>query len=411
MDRTILHCDNDAFYSTTEEMQNPNLRGKAHAVAGSVEDRNGIILAKSYVAKKYGVKTGEAIWQAKQKCPDLITMPPNYEMYLKYSKLASQIYSDYTDLIQPLGMDEAWLDLTGSTKLFGTGEEIARKLKDRVKYELGLTISVGVSFCMVFAKLGSDLNKPDGLCVITEENFREKLWPLPVSDLFGVGFRTDAVLQRYGIRTIGQLATTPQELLQRKFGVRGIDLWAYANGLDRSKVQHQEYELPIKSIGHGITTIQDLENTAESWNVILALTQAVGYKLRKHHKFAGGVAIHVRNNQLQWKQWQRKLPLATNSTSTIANALFQLFAENYKWEYPIRSLSVHAINLCSDTIPAQISFFSNPQQIEKEERKYVAVDTLNDRFGEGTIIPAKLLEQSKMPSPRKVEIRMPRGMI
>jgi len=183
MDRTILHCDNDAFYSTTEEMLNPKLRGKAHAVAGSVEDRNGIILAKSYVAKKFGVKTGEAIWQAKQKCPDLITMPPNYEMYLKYSKLANQIYSEYTDLIQPLGMDEAWLDLTGSTNLFGSGEEIARKLKSRIKYELGLTISVGVSFCMVFAKLGSDLDKPDGLCVITEDNFREKLWHLPASDL------------------------------------------------------------------------------------------------------------------------------------------------------------------------------------------------------------------------------------
>ena len=144
--------------------------------------------------------------------------------------------------------------------------------------------------------------------------------------------------------------------------------------------------------------------------MILALTQAVGYKLRKHHKYASGVAIHVRNNQLQWKQWQRKLPLATNSTSTLANALYVLFAENYKWELPIRSLSVHAINLCSDSVPTQISFFSNPQQIDKEERKYVAVDTLNDRFGEGTIIPARLLEQSKLP-PKKVEIRMPRGMI
>lgn len=291
MDRTILHCDMNNFYASVECMLNPQLSGKPVAVGGDVENRHGIILAKNYEAKKYGIQTGEALWQAKQKCRNLIIVPPHYEEYLKYSRLAHSIYEDYTDLIEPYGMDEVWLDITGSTKLFGNGERVANVLRERIKFELGLTISVGVSFCKVFAKLGSDMKKPDAVTVIPKDSFREVIWDLPASDLLGVGRSTDKVLSSYGIHTIGELANAYPDLIQRKLGKNGMMLLAFANGEDRSRVAPQDYEPPMKSVGHGITTVQDLENNAEVWNIILALTQDIGHKLRVYNKNAAGVPL------------------------------------------------------------------------------------------------------------------------
>lgn len=292
MDRTILHCDMNNFYASVECMLNPQLSGKPVAVGGDVENRHGIILAKNYEAKKYGIQTGEALWQAKQKCRNLIIVPPHYEEYLKYSRLAHSIYEDYTDLIEPYGMDEVWLDITGSTKLFGNGERVANVLRERIKFELGLTISVGVSFCKVFAKLGSDMKKPDAVTVIPKDSFREVIWDLPASDLLGVGRSTDKVLSSYGIHTIGELANAYPDLIQRKLGKNGMMLLAFANGEDRSRVAPQDYEPPMKSVGHGITTVQDLENNAEVWNIILALTQDIGHKLRVYNKNAAGVMVY-----------------------------------------------------------------------------------------------------------------------
>lgn len=263
MERTILHCDMNNFYASVECMLNPKLKGHPVAVGGDVENRHGIILAKNYEAKKFGIQTGEALWQAKQKCRNLIIVPPHYEEYLKYSRLAHSIYEDYTDLIEPYGMDEVWLDITGSTKLFGNGEKVANELRERIKFELGLTISVGVSFCKVFAKLGSDMKKPDAVTVIPKDSFREVIWNLPASDLLGVGRSTDKFLSSYGIHTIGELANAYPDLIQRKLGKNGMMLLAFANGEDRSRVAPQDYEPPMKSVGHGITTVQDLENNAE----------------------------------------------------------------------------------------------------------------------------------------------------
>lgn len=413
MERTILHCDMNNFYASVECMLNPSLRGHPVAVGGDVENRHGIILAKNYEAKKFGIQTGEALWQAKQKCPKLIIVPPHYEEYLKYSRLAHSIYADYTDLIEPYGMDEVWMDVTGSTKAFGSGEVIANTLRERIKYELGLTISVGVSFCKVFAKLGSDMKKPDAVTVIPKDSFRDIIWDLPASDMLGVGRSTEKFLSSYGIHTIGQLANAYPDLMQRKLGKNGMVLLAFANGEDRSKVAPQDYEPPMKSIGHGITTMQDLENNAEVWNIMLALTQDIGHKLRVYNKNAAGVAIYIRyivDKRIAGKQWQCQLPVRTHSAAIIAKEAYRLFERSYGWEYPIRSVTVRAINLCSQDLPEQLQFFSDAATVERKEKLETAIEDIRRRFGKYSIQPACLCQNIKMPTDREVELRMPTGM-
>lgn len=413
MERTILHCDMNNFYASVECMLNPQLKGKPVAVGGDVENRHGIILAKNYEAKKYGVQTGEALWQAKQKCPNLLIVPPHYEEYLKYSRLAHSIYAEYTDLIEPYGMDEVWMDITGSTKLFGGGEKVANELRQRVRFELGLTISVGVSFCKVFAKLGSDMKKPDAVTIIPQDSFRDVIWDLPASNMLGVGRSTEKMLSSYGIHTIGQLANAYPNMLERKLGKNGMMLLAFANGLDRSRVAPQDYEPPMKSVGHGITTVQDLENSAEVWNVILSLTQDIGHKLRVYNKNAGGVAIYIRyivDKHLSGKQWQCQLPVKTHSAAVIAKEAFQLFVRSYNWEYPIRSVTVRAIDLCSQDLPEQLQFFSEAAAVDRKEKLETVVEEIRGRFGKYAIQPACLCQNINMPTDREVELRMPTGL-
>lgn len=413
MERTILHCDMNNFYASVECMLNPQLKGKPVAVGGDVENRHGIILAKNYEAKKYGVQTGEALWQAKQKCPNLLIVPPHYEEYLKYSRLAHSIYAEYTDLIEPYGMDEVWMDITGSTKLFGGGEKVANELRQRVRFELGLTISVGVSFCKVFAKLGSDMKKPDAVTIIPQDSFRDVIWDLPASNMLGVGRLTEKMLSSYGIHTIGQLANAYPNMLERKLGKNGMMLLAFANGLDRSRVAPQDYEPPMKSVGHGITTVQDLENSAEVWNVILSLTQDIGHKLRVYNKNAGGVAIYIRyivDKHLSGKQWQCQLPVKTHSAAVIAKEAFQLFVRSYNWEYPIRSVTVRAIDLCSQDLPEQLQFFSEAAAVDRKEKLETVVEEIRGRFGKYAIQPACLCQNINMPTDREVELRMPTGL-
>ena len=413
VDRIILHCDMNNFYASVECMLNPSLKGHPVAVGGDVENRHGIILAKNYEAKKYGIQTGEALWQAKEKCRDLIIVPPNYEEYLKYSRLAHAIYEEYTDLIEPYGMDEVFMDISSGSKPFQYGEQVANELRERIKFELGLTISVGVSFCKVFAKLGSDLKKPDAVTVIPRESFRELIWHLPASDMVGVGRATGKLLAGYGIRTIGDLANAYPDLVQKKLGKNGMLLLAFANGEDRSRVARQDFEPPMKSVGHGITTMQDLENNAEVWRIMLALTQDIGKKLRLYNKNAGGVAIFVRyvqDKQIFGKQWQCHLPMRTHSAAIIAREAYGLFERNYNWAYPVRSVTVRAINLCSQEEPEQIGFFMNPQEVDRRERLETVIEEIRDRFGKYAIQPATLCQNIKMPTDREVELRMPTGM-
>ena len=239
--RVILHSDMNSFYASVEMMLDPSLKGKAVAVCGATEDRHGIVLAKSELAKKAGVKTGMVNWEAKQRCPGLILVPPQYDQYLKYSKLAHQIYYRYTDLVEPFGMDECWLDLTGSGA-YGTGMEIAQKIRTACREELGLTVSIGVSFNKIFAKLGSDLKKPDAVTQITKEDFREKVWPLAAAELIYVGRATEAKLARYGVHTIGELAAIPPEILQKWFGVGDLEKSSFSN-IEQQSLEFVKYTL------------------------------------------------------------------------------------------------------------------------------------------------------------------------
>lgn len=409
MERTILHCDMNNFYASVECMLNPELKGHPVAVCGSTADRHGIVLAKNYEAKKYNIQTGEVVWQAKQKCRDLIVVNPHYEHYIKYSKLARDIYNRYTDLVEPFGMDECWLDVTGSTHSFGNGYEIAEKIKETIKFELGLTISVGVSFNKIFAKLGSDMKKPDAITVIEKETFRDKIWQLPASDLLGVGRATTKKLNYYGIYTIKDLATTSKDFLNKVFGKNGILLWKYANGTENSLVKPNDFEIPIKSVGHGITTVRDLENNKDVWPVILELSQDIGTKLRKYEKYAAGIAIDVRNNELHHKTWQMQLPQQTNSSLYLAKKAYALFCKNYDWNCDIRSITVRAINLVSDNSPQQIDFFSETQNVDKMERLETVVDRLRERFGKDIIKNAVLCQDIGMKS-MSSKLTMPTGL-
>lgn len=394
--RTILHCDLNSFYASVEIKLNPELKGKAVAVCGSAEDRHGIILAKSDLAKKAGVKTAEAIWQAKQKCPDLITIPPHYEEYIKYSKLARKIYEDYTDLIEPFGIDECWLDITGSMHLFGTGEEVANIIRERIKNELGITVSIGVSFNKVFAKLGSDLKKPDAVTLIPYESFKEKIWALSACEMIWVGNATYNELKKYGIFTIGDLANTDLEFIKSKFGKNGIGIWSNANGFDNAPVMPMNYTAPVKSVGHGITCIEDLTENEQVWRVFYSLSQDVARRLRKYKLSANAVQISVKDNELRIKQYQCQLPMTTQCFSEIAQCGMNLFYENWEWQKPVRAVTIRAINLVNSYDAVQTNFNLDFKFHEKNEKIELAIEKIRKKYGESIINMCSLKLDLKM---------------
>ena len=410
MARNILHCDMNNFYASVECMLSPELKQYPVAVCGSVEERHGIVLAKNYKAKAFKVATDDAVWQAKQKCPDLVVVPPHYEEYLKYSKLAKAIYCDYTNQVEPYGMDKCWLDISGTKKLFGNPVDVANEIRERIKFELGLTISVGVSFNKLFAKLGSDYKKPDAVTVFEKETFREKIWSLPASDLLGVGRATTRVLNNYCIRTIGDLANSDYDFIKRILGKNGVSLWLYANGRDNSTVKDIKFVSPAKSIGHGITTVLDLSNEEEVWHVFLELTQGNGHKLRVHQKVAKAVAIYVRDNTLFSKQWQTQMQMVTQLPLVLAQYAFQLFKKRYDWRNPIRSVTIQAINLFPQDMPQQIDLFCDYERAEKQEKLDGCVEKLCQRFGKRCIRNAVLLQELGMPM-GNVEITVPTGLV
>lgn len=258
MDRVVLHSDANCFYASVEMLYHPELDGKPLAVGGDPEARHGIVLTANYIAKRKGVKTGMALWQAKQACPDLIFVPPRMDLYLKFSGMLREIYSDYTNQIEPYGCDESWLDVTGSSSLKGYGRKIAEEISRRVKKELGITVSIGISWNKIFAKLGSDYKKPDGITEFNRQNYKDLIWRLPASDLLYVGRSTRRVLTKYGIRTIGELACADPDFLERQLGKMGLVLYSFANGWDDSQVAAEGYSAPIKSIGNSTTAPRDL---------------------------------------------------------------------------------------------------------------------------------------------------------
>ncbi len=406
----ILHSDLNSFYASVEIMLNPQLKNKPVAVCGSTENRHGIVLAKSELAKKCGVKTAMVNWEAKKLCPDLIMVEPNFEQYIKYSKLAREIYYRYTDLVEPFGMDECWLDVTDSEMLFGSGVDIAQRIRKEMKNELGLTVSIGVSFNKIFAKLGSDLKKPDAVTQISYENYRQLVWGLPVSELLYVGRSTAKKLEFYGIHTIGDLASTKPEFLTNWFGVKGEQLWHFANGTDNSRVMHKDYKSEVKSIGHGITCKADLTTEREVWLVMLDMSQDIGHRLKEHNLVATGVQISIKNSNLQTKQYQCKLPYPTQSADVIARSGRALFQENLPDELKVRAVTVRAIDLKSADEMYQVDMFNDMEKIKKHEKLDNAVEALRQRFGKKSVHSAALLENVKSPMDKTNELTLPGQM-
>ncbi|MCQ2420853.1 MAG: DNA polymerase IV [Clostridia bacterium] len=405
-DRVILHSDMNSFYASVEMMLDPSLKGKAIAVCGSTEERHGIILAKSEPAKRAGVKTGMVNWEARQVCPNLILVPPQYDQYLKYSRLAHEIYYRYTDLVEPFGMDECWLDVTDSAQL-GSGMEIAERIRKSMREELGLTVSIGVSFNKIFAKLGSDMKKPDAVTEISRETFRDVVWPLDASEMIYVGRSTYRKLASVGIHTIGQVAATPPELLQRWFGINGIKLWRYASGTDDSKVMHRDFVSPVKSIGHGITCSADLENEDEVRKVILELAQDVGHRLRVHELSARGVQLFIRGNDLYGSQYQCRLPIKTQLPSELAHAGFALFRQRYRWSTNVRAVCIRATELVPKKDAEQLSMFADIKRLDRREQLEDAIEGLRGRYGKKALTYASLLGDLKMPGDGRALVRMP----
>ncbi|MBE6792129.1 MAG: DNA polymerase IV [Ruminococcaceae bacterium] len=397
MERIILHCDMNNFYASVECRRDPSLRGKPVAVCGSVEERRGIVLAKNELAKACGVTTGETVGSAKYKCPQLVTVSPHFDLYAAASRQAREIYGRFTEQVEPFGMDECWLDVTASTALFGDGVTIADTLRQTIKEELGLTISVGVSFNKIFAKLGSDLKKPDATTYIPRETFREQLWGLPAASLLGVGKATAEQLRRCGIHTIGQLAKADARSLRYQLKSRADQLIAYANGQDNDPVKTCDMKVPAKSVGHGITTLRDLVCNDEVWPVALELTQEIGHRLRVYGQKAGGVSIAVRDNDLRVRQWQKTLDSPTFSPFVLAKEAFALFAASYDWKRPIRAVTVTAINLSDAAIPTQLQLWEDTAHSERQEKLDSTVELLRQRFGAGAVRNAVLYGESLIP--------------
>ena len=406
-ERTILHSDMNCFYASVEMMLDPSLRGKPVAVCGSTENRHGIVLAKSELAKKAGVKTGMVNWEAKQLCPGLIMVKLQYDQYLKYSELARNIYQRYTDQVEPYGMDECWLDVTGSRSVCGDGMKIAESIRQEIKDELGLTVSIGVSYNKIFAKLGSDMKKPDAVTEIPKDSFQEKVWPLPASDLLFVGRATAAKFNSYGIHTIGDIAATDPDFLKRLLGVNGLQLWRYAAGMDDTPVMHKDFVSPIKSVGHGITCVADLLDDEEVWKVMLELSQDIGHRLRLHKLKATGVQISIRSNDLGYRQYQAPLSLSTQSPMMIAKKAHSIFQANYRWLTPVRAVTVRAINLIPQGTPEQIDLFTDMRRVEKAEKLDDCIEEIRRRFGKRAVFQACLLGDLKMPIDNRHLVQMP----
>lgn len=384
-DRIILHCDLNNFFASVSLLSNPTLYDMPVAVCGSVEARHGIVLAKNEIAKKYGVKTAEAVWEAKAKCKDLVILPPDYEKYNEYSKAARKIYERYTDLVEPFGIDECWLDVTGSTLLFGTGEEIADKIRSTVKRELGITISVGVSFNKVFAKLGSDMKKPDAVTVISKENFKEKVWPLPVEDLLFIGKRTAEKLKENGIFKIGDIPLCDDGMLTRLLGKNGLLLKEYANGLDNSPVLPPDVNYKPKSIGRTTTPDHDIKDRGEVWKILLYLAEEVSEELRKAGLYATGVQIHTRDSALKIKEYSHSLDMPLNAALLLAEYGMELFDKSYKWHLPLRSVGIRAINLKDEGVAVQEDLFGNAEKNKKIEAVEDSLFKVRNRFGKNSV--------------------------
>lgn len=397
MSRVILHSDCNAFYASVECCLHPSLQGKAVAVCGDAEARHGIVLAKNEAAKASGVKTGETIWQAKKKCPHLVTVNAQFARYLEFSEKVRAIYADYTNQVEPFGLDEAWLDVTGSQHLFGNGMRIAGEIRRRVKKEVGITVSIGVSYNKVFAKLGSDYKKPDAVTLITKENYRSLLWPLPVDALLYVGKAFKEKLARLGIYTIGELAACRLNILQKNLGKWGNWLYLAANGMEHAPVLSHKFIRPPQWIGNSTTTVRDLQTMQDIKIVFSALADSVGRRMRRHRLCCRTVCIHVRDCAFTTYTRQIRLSVPTCMTVDIFHTAFSLFCENHKGKRAVRALGLRVGDFLPVETGRQLSLFEQEeQQRTRCERLQCVADTLKDRYGSGVLFPALHLVDQRL---------------
>ena len=387
MERVILHCDLNCFYASVELLSRPELRDVPTAVCGDPQSRHGIILAKNEPAKQFGVQTAETIWQAKKKCPDLVLLPPHHDLYHAYSRKVNAVYDEYTDLVEPFGIDESWLDVTHTLHLFGgDARGLADSLRQRLKQELGLTLSVGVSFNKVFAKLGSDYKKPDATTVISRENWKAMVWPLPVGDLLYVGSAARKILKQYGIDTIGQLAACKPEMLETLMGKMGLQLYAYANGLDREPV-HSRYEAePVKSVGNGTTFPRDLTTREQIQGGIAMLADSVASRLRRAELYAGGIQVTMRDPQFRDHSRQRQFAAPTHLIRDLTGSAMELVDALWKPPSPVRALTVTAIHLVPEgSAYEQVDLFSPAPRRDKQEKLEGAMERIRKKYGTDAI--------------------------
>ncbi len=391
MDRIILHSDCNNFFASCECATRPEYKNVPLAVSGDRESRHGIILAKNEIAKSYGVKTAEPIWQAKQKCPNLVTVPPHHKLYEEYSEKINKIYVDYTDQVERFSIDESWLDVTGSTKLFGDGKTIADTIRERVKRELGISVSIGVSFNKIFAKFGSDYKKPDATTVISRENFKEILYPMPVSAMIFAGKKTCQELLKCNIKTIGDLANADSSLLAKKLGKQAEMLVRYARGEDDEPVGHFYDEREIKSIGKGMTFSRNLLGRDDIAKGVMTLSDNIAHQMREKNIKCNTVSVHIKDTGLKTISRQKTLETPTYLTKDIYKVAMEIIEENWKSEEPIRMITVTGSNFDNGDFGGQVNLFDLSFKDEKREKLELAIDKLRDRYGKGSVTSANVI--------------------
>ena len=406
VDRVIFHCDLNSFYASVELLDHPELRHLPVAVCGDPASRHGIILAKNEPAKKFGVKTAETIWQAKKKCPELVLLPAHHDRYRTWSRRVNDIYEQYTDLVEPFGIDESWLDVTGTLHLFGgDAKALADRIRERIRSELGLTISVGVSFNKVFAKLGSDYKKPDATTVIRAEDVEGKVWPLPITDLLFVGRAAARELEKYGVRTIGELARFDREALGKLLGRHGYQLHDYANGLEHSPVQPAGLYTPPKSVGNGLTFSHNLVGEEQVRSGVALLADTVAQRLRRHGLKCATLQVSVRSPEFHDISRQRPMERPSFVAPELVETAMELIQNNWNLSAPIRAITITATNLLpAEQAGGQMDLFSDGKQARRRERQEqlgMAMDHIRDRFGQGAIGPASCMgeEHSEQEEP------------
>ncbi len=395
MDRVILHCDFNNFFASVACRDNPELKGHAVAVCGSEKERRGIVLAKNEVAKAQGVTTAETVWMAKKKCPSLIIVPPDHKRYKYFSDEVHKIYLRFTDQVEKFSIDESWLDVTGSLRLFGDGKTIADTIRKTVKSELGLTVSVGVSFNKIFAKMASDLKKPDATTVITRDNYKDILWKLPIKDMIGIGKSSENKLRSLGIFTVGDIAAADPVILEKSMRKQGRTLWEYANGEENSPVERFDAVTPPKSIGRSTTGAEDITDMQELHKVLLKLTEEVTASLRKWGFFASGVQVHLRTLDLQVKEMQYRLERPCCTTKTIEAAGMDLIKRHGGIVKPLRSVGIRVFGF-TETDAHQFSLFDDTgEDNSKDEDVERSIDQIKERFGKECISRAATLKKPR----------------